>query len=115
MKPEGLAAHLWFLQLIANYQIGCRPRLLRDPALDHVLRCGPGHAAEDGKFSVNCKSGRSVVQVRSIEGELQQHAVAGGLDDPAPWLASVSVFIAQFLFGNIPNLPATLASSVENV
>ncbi len=57
----------------------------------------------------------AVVQVRSIEGELQQHAVAGGLDDPAPWLASVSVFIAQFLFGNIPNLPATLASSVENV
>ena len=40
-----------------------------------------GHVAEDRKFAVDCKSGRSVVQVRSIEGELQQHAAAG-LDDP---------------------------------
>src|SRR5213083_2114489 len=40
-----------------------------------------GHVAEDRKFAVNCKSGRSVVRVRSIEGELQQHAAAG-LDDP---------------------------------
>ena len=111
MKPEGLAAHLWFLQLICKL-----PDRSKGATTSHS-HDQPGRQPEISGRRVRpaTATDRSVVQVRSMEGELQQHAVAGGLGDPAPWLASVSVFIAQFLFGNIPNLPATLASSVENV